>query len=274
MIFSINMDNKLQDRIRLAEMKERHKNKLKPWYKKWWGVIILLLGAIIISLVTMSGIYIYQSVKKINADREALYSGQRPDLIKLLVEGQGRPYLGNPESEIIIVEFSDFACPYCKENQAAIKSIITKYGQQVKLIYRNLILHEESLSLSMASLCAGEQQKSGNSLFWPMHDKLFDLQGKISSVDDLTKIAVNLGANEKTFLECMASQKYLGVINADMESASTLNLTGSPTWFVNNYQVDGLITEEELDSMIKELIKNGTAIDVTEQTTDNAEIQK
>ncbi len=101
MIFSINMDNKLQDRIRLAEMKERHKNKLKPWYKKWWGVIILLLGAIIISLVTMSGIYIYQSVKKINADREALYSGQRPDLIKLLVEGQGRPYLGNPESEII-----------------------------------------------------------------------------------------------------------------------------------------------------------------------------
>ena len=99
MIFSINMDNKLQDRIRLAEMKERHKNKLKPWYRKWWGVIILLLGAITIALVTMSGIYIYQSVQRINSDREALYSGQRPDLIKLLVEDQGRPYLGNADAD-------------------------------------------------------------------------------------------------------------------------------------------------------------------------------
>lgn len=267
------MDNKLQDRIHLAEMKERHKNKLKPWFKKWWGVVILLLGIIIISLVTMSGIYIYQSVKKINADRDALYSGQRPDLIKLLVEGQGRPYLGNTDADIVIVEFSDFACPYCKENQAAINAIMTKYGKQVKLIYRNLILHESSAALSLASLCAGEQKKNGNSLFWPMHDKLFNLQDKISS-DDLPKIAVAIGADEKTFSECMSSQKYLGVINSDMEAATTLNLTGSPTWFVNNYQIDGLVTEAELESMIKELIKNGTAIDVTTTAATSTEIQK
>lgn len=273
MIFSINMDNKLQDRIRLAEMKERHKNKLKPWYRKWWGIIILLLGAITIALVTMSGIYIYQSVQRINSDREALYSGQRPDLIKLLVEDQGRPYLGNADADIVIVEFSDFACPYCKENQAAIKSIITKYGNQVKLIYRNLILHEDSAALSLASLCAGEQQKNGNSLFWPMHNKLFDLQGKISSTDDLIKIATSLGADEKTFSECLVNQKYLGVINSDMEAANTLGITGSPTWFVSNYQIDGLVTEEELESMIKELIKNGTAIDVTNTAT-TTEIQK
>lgn len=259
------MDTDLKDRIRLAEMKSRHQNKLKPWYKKWWGITIITLSALIISFVTMSAIYVYQSVQKINTDRAALYSGQRPDLIKLLVEGQGRPYLGNINGEIIIVEFSDFACPYCKENQPAIKAIMKKHGDKVKLIFRNLILHEDSQSLSLASLCAGEQQKSGNSLFWPMHDKLFDLQGKITEAD-LPKIAAGIGADEKVFSECLASKKYLGILQADMDAATTMEINGSPTWFINNYKVDGMVSEEELESMINELAKEGSAIETTTST--------
>lgn len=259
------MDNELQDRIRLADIKARHKNKLKPWYKKWWGVTTIILAMIILSLVTMAVLYVYQSAKRINTDREALYSGKRPDLIKLLVEGQNRPFLGNPEAKIVIVEYSDFACPYCKDNQAAIKSILKKYGAQVKLVFRNLILHEDSESLSLAALCAGEQQKNGNSLFWPMHDQLFNLQGKITAAD-LPKIATGLGANEETFNTCLKSGKYLGILNIDMENANALEITGSPTWFINNYKIDGLVTEEELESMIKELITNGPGVDETNVT--------
>ncbi|MCX6795248.1 MAG: DsbA family protein [Candidatus Falkowbacteria bacterium] len=254
------MDNELQDRIRMAGMKERHKNKLIPWYKKWWGIMILIILALTISLVTMAGIYVYQSVTRINADRAALYSGKRPDLIKLLVEGENRPYLGNPKADIIIVQFSDFACPYCKENQPAIKAIMSKYGNQVKMIFRNLILHTDSEELALAALCAGEQQNKGGSLFWPMHDRLFDLQGKINN-GDLPKIAASLGADEKIFSTCLTSKKYLGVLSSDMEVANTLQITGSPTWFVNNYKVDGLISQEELESMIQELIKNGPGVE-------------
>ncbi|MFZ4648268.1 MAG: DsbA family protein [Patescibacteria group bacterium] len=267
------MDNELQDRIRLADMKERHKNKLKPWYKKWWGVTIIILGAITISLVTMAAIYVYQSAQRINADRTALYSGQRPELIKSLIEGQGRPYLGNANSDIVIVEYSDFACPYCKENQPAIKAIMKKYSGQVKMIFRNLILHQDSEYLSLASLCAGEQQKNGSSLFWPMHDQLFNLQGKITETD-LPKIATALGADEKTFSACMASKKYLGVLSSDMETASTLQITGSPTWFINNYKIDGVVSEAELESMIKELITNGTGVDQVITTSTSTETKK
>lgn len=258
------MPNKLEDRIRFAKMKSRHKGKLKPWYKKWWGVVILILGAVTISFVTMSAIYVYQSVTRINADREALYSGKRPDLIKLLVEGVGRPYVGNPDAEIVIVEFSDFSCPYCQENQAAIRSIMAKYGDKVKLIYRNLILHEDSEYLSLASLCAGEQKdKNGENLFWPMHHKLYDLQGKIK-YDDLVSIAAEIGADKKTFYECLVSEKFIPNLKSDMDSAKTLQITGSPSWFINNFKIDGLVSEEEFENMIQELIRSGTALEPLE----------
>ena len=211
-------------------------------------------------------IYIYQTVKKINADRAALYSGQRPDVAKLIVEGQGRPYLGNPNADIVIVEFSDFTCPYCKENEPVIKAIMAKYSKQVKFIYRNLLLHQDSGQLALASLCAGEQQKNGVSLFWPMHDQLFNLQGKIGD-GDLTKIAVALGANEKTFQNCLDTQKYAGILNDDMSSANTIGITGSPAWLINNYKIDGEVTQEEMESMIQELLKNGPGL---EAPTSNA----
>ncbi len=59
-----------------------------------------------------------------------------------------------------------------------------------------------------------------------------------------------------------------------METATTLEITGSPTWFVNNYKVDGVISEEELESMIKELIKNGTGVEGANPTATSTEIKK
>jgi protein-disulfide isomerase len=169
-----------------------------------------------------------------------------------LREGTSNYYLGTNNPELTIVMFSDLNCPYCKKAFTVItEEIIKQYSNKIKIIYRDLpIMGKDSIALSLASRCAGEQGK-----YWNMIDKLFEKQGEFE-LKELPDIAEQIGVNRLQFINCMAEERYLTAIRQDMKDADTININRTPTYLFNDYKATGHIKKEQFELYINNLLKN------------------
>ena len=223
----------------------------KSWYKKWWGVLLIIFAIFILSLIVASGFYIFDVVKKIKSGEIAgkNVSNQITGGKKYSAEGADNYWIGSAKPKVTIVEFTDFACYYCKNSFSKIREISVKHKDDVKIIFRDYPMHEESLDLAMAGRCAGEQ-----GLFWLMHDKLFQNQG-LSEKQQLVNLAEQIGADIVKFSQCLNSDKYVSQIQKDYVDGEKLGVTGTPTWFINGYRVKGDVPYELFLEMVEEMIK-------------------
>ena len=207
------------------------------WHKKWWGKLIIAAGVFLLVLLVAFGFYLFDAVQRIRKD-EVLgqitsYKNFIGDKQKIALGNGDNYWIGSANPKITIVEFFDFECPYCKNSFPKIREIGIKYKNDVKIIVRDYPMHENSPDLAMAGRCAGEQ-----GLFWPMHDKLFANQG-VSGKEQLAEMANQIGANIERFKDCFDKQKYIIQIRKDFADGEDLEITGTPTWFVNGYRIDG-----------------------------------
>jgi len=226
----------------------------------------IIIGAIVVPVVLFILLIIYSfvanvfyrsdNIKKGNYDvinqpvsqsntPKVLYSEQK----KKLVEGLGNQTFGAENPKVTIVEFADFACPYCKASFTSLREVSTLYKDKVKLIFRDWPGHTNSVSLAMAAHCAGEQGK-----FWEMHDKLYANQSETFGADknDLATLASELGIYNDQFQTCFDNQKYLSRIQKDIVDGETLGVIGTPTWFFNGEKVEGELTKLDLEKIIKQ----------------------
>lgn len=244
----------LNERLKYAEMKARHSKVLLPWYKKWWGILII----VIFLLIIVDIIIVYsQEVNKLKnptpIDPQKTLEEQRAAR-KKAVKGNGDNYsYGTSTPEITIIEFADFSCPYCRDSAAGMRKVVEEFKDKVKIIYRDYPLHKNSLDLALGARCAGEQGK-----FWEIHDVLFANQDRLSNSEviksDLNSIASELKLDTAKFSACLDSQKYLSSIKADFDDAEILEIKGTPSWFVNNYELTGFMAEDKFRELINGLI--------------------
>jgi len=225
----------------------------KKWYQKWWGVLLIIFSLLVIITIISSAMYFFNTKKaiesgalQIDPETGEVFNPQE------LREGTSNYYLGTKNPELTIVMFSDLNCPYCKKAFNVItEEIIKSYSNKVKIIYRDLpILGEDSIALSLAGRCAGEQGK-----FWNMIDKLFERQGEFE-LEELPDIAEQIGANRLQFINCMAEERYLGAIRQDMKDADTMNIDRTPTYMFNEYKASGHIEKDQFELYINNLLEN------------------
>jgi protein-disulfide isomerase len=218
--------------------------------KSWWGKLFLLISFLILTLFAAFVFYLVNQVKEIRkgqanqVDIGSVTSGKKYD-----IPIGSNYWIGAAAPKITIIEFSDFACPYCKNSFPNIREIGVKYKDKVKIIFKDLPLHDESPLLAMGGRCAGEQ-----GLFWLMHDKLFVNQG-ISTTAQVESLANQIGADTDRFDSCLLNSKYLKEIENDYNTAQELGITGTPTWFINGYRVNGDIPHDEFIKLIDGMLK-------------------
>jgi len=237
----------LEERTKYLELKERYKKQLRPWYKKWWGVLIIVIFGLIIILGTASGFYIYSEIQRINTEDTNNQQLNSSTALQKAINGPGTNYFLGPDTgaELTIIEFSDFACPYCEKAHTILKKIVSRYPGKVKIVYRDMPLHENSVELALGARCAGEQGK-----FWEMHDQLFANQSSLIGTGEplasvIYGLAGTIGLNAATFNDCYTNKKYMGNISGDFSDGSTLNLKGTPSWFLNGKLLSGYIPEAD-----------------------------
>ena len=153
---------------------------------------------------------------------------------------------GNPKAPVMIVEFSDYQCPYCHQVEPTVKALLSKYGDKVSLSYRDFPLtsiHSQAEIAAVASRCALEQGK-----FWEYHDQLFATT-KLEK-DDLLEYAHNVKLDEKQFGTCLASEKYKAEIDKDLQDGRKAGITGTPGFFINGVEASGNQPQESFARII------------------------
>ena len=155
---------------------------------------------------------------------------------------------GDPKASIIILEFSDFQCPYCQSVEPTLKSLLAKYEGRVSLSYRDFPLrdiHSQSQMAAEAGRCAGEQGK-----FWEFHDLLFAHQNKLSQ-EDLFEQASILNLDNKQFAACLNSGKYKAQIEEDLQLGLRSGLNGTPGFIINGTLLTGNLPQDSFEKIIE-----------------------
>ncbi len=169
---------------------------------------------------------------------------------------------GNTEAGVMVLEFSDYQCPYCKRIQSTIQKLVEKYQERVAFGYRHfpLSFHTEADEAAIAAECAREQGK-----FMEMHEMLYAYQ-KGQSIKELKRYARQIMLkNPKKFDECLDTERYREQVDQDIEDGSALGITGTPGFFIGSYntktrQVEGEVLSgaqpiSAFESMINKYLK-------------------
>jgi len=157
---------------------------------------------------------------------------------------ENRPAQGNPRATIIITEYSDFFCSYCKQASFELEKLVSKYPDKIKLEFRYYPLSDSSFLVARAAECAQAQNK-----FWPYHDLLFAHSSNISS-SSLISMASQVGMDLNSFNQCLAEQETLAVVNYDLSQAVRMGVRGTPTIFVNGQEMSLSAVEAQVERLI------------------------
>jgi len=210
-----------------------------------------LIGIVVLIIIT--GLTAYEShirrldlndrveklanVMGIRLDPASLPSKPGPAPTKIYeIRTEGAPSLGPQTAPVTIAEFSDFQCEYCAVVEPTLTQIREVYKDEVRIIWKNLPLtsmHKNAMGAALASEAAYNQGK-----FWEFHDKLFANQDKLD-LESLKQYAGDLGLNTSKFEIDLQSSEVKKRVDEDMSEASSLDVTGTPTFFVNGHLLVG-----------------------------------
>lgn len=170
------------------------------------------------------------------------------------VESGDDPAEGPPaqEAKLTIVEFADFQCPFSKDEATIYRTLMRKYGDRVRFVYRDYpleSLHPDAKQAALAAECAREQGK-----FWAYHDKLY-VNAPALAFPDLTGYAEQAGLDPVQFEKCLVDERYKDKVAADEALAAKLGLRGTPTFFLNGQRVEGAIPADVFEGLIEKLLK-------------------
>lgn len=140
---------------------------------------------------------------------------------------------GNPDADIVFVEYSDTECPFCKRFHTVMKQVIDEYGKSGKVawVYRHfpiINLHPKAPKEAEATECAAEQ--GGNAKFWEYIDRLFEITPANNGLDasELPKIADDIKLSRSQFEECLASDRHARRVESDYQDGVTGGANGTP----------------------------------------------
>lgn len=169
---------------------------------------------------------------------------------------EGDIQVGNKDSKISVIEFSDFQCPYCKKyHEEVISKMLKEYGDKINFVYKQypLNFHAQANSAALAAACANEQGK-----FVAYADKLYasqDVWGKLKDASATFKTyASQTGLNAAQFGKCLDDKKYQDQITRNQEEAQNFGVNGTPSTFINDEFQNGLSTYEALKEKLDKML--------------------
>lgn len=152
--------------------------------------------------------------------------------VEILALREDDHVLGNPNADVVIIEYSDPECPFCKRFHDTMIQVMDQYGKsgQVAWVYRHfpLDMHPKAPKEAEALECAGAL--GGNSAFWKYTDRLYEVTPSNNGLDaaELPKIASELGLDVNAFNLCLSSGKFAARVNKDFADGATIGVRGTP----------------------------------------------
>ncbi|MEK7175787.1 MAG: thioredoxin domain-containing protein [Patescibacteria group bacterium] len=184
--------------------------------------------AIVVAGGLVAGAIYFGSTGSPQAAKRQLTTGTNIDIPAVTEKDHIR---GSRDTKLVIVEYSDTECPYCKTFHNTMKEILRSYGADVAWVYRQFPipqLHARASKEAVATECAAEL--GGDIAFWSYLDKIFEITESNDSLDpaELPKIAATVGLDVNAFNACLSSGRYTEFITKSIAEAIKAGALGTP----------------------------------------------
>lgn len=170
------------------------------------------------------------------------------------------PMRGERDALVTIVVFSDFQCPFCSRLEPTLDSVRSRYGRDVRIIWKNQPLSFHQNAKPAAEAAQGVFELGGNQAFWRFHDKAFANQSSLNR-DTYEMWARNEGVDSAAFSRGLSSHRWEMKVDEDSRLASRVGALGTPTSFVNGIKLSGAQPLSKFEDTIDdELAKARSAV--------------
>jgi protein-disulfide isomerase len=193
---------------------------------------------------------ILESVEKYQREQQQQQSAAREKIVSQITSNPGAIVGKSPKrgtGKVVLVEFSDFQCPYCAKAHDSVEQFVNKRSADVTLVYKHLPLtqiHNEAMPAAQAAWAAQQQNK-----FWEFHDALFANQAKLGTAF-YQETAKKLGLDGAKFDHDRGSAAAKSAVEADVQLARSLELNGTPTFIMNGQLFSGAVPVEEFEKRL------------------------
>ncbi len=184
---------------------------------------------------------------------------ERPDFYRwytsqpvVAVPSDGGNARGRADAPVTIIEFSDFECGHCAAFDASLESVLRRFGDSVRVVFRHFPLdadcngrvpghfHPQACLAAVAAECAAEQDR-----FWEYHRLLFANQRQLSR-QFFVDSAAELGLDQHRFTSCLAGEAARTRVRHDAQVGGELGIDSTPTLFINGRKIEGALDAQRL----------------------------
>lgn len=182
-----------------------------------------------------------------------------PDKVNLAkINPKNRPMKGPSSAPILVVEYSDLQCPYCKSAHEILdKDLMTAFPKKVKWIFKHFPLtniHPWAMAGAIAVACAGKQKSEAA---WAIEGAYFSQQ-KETTVENVKakalEAAKKTGIDMEKFESCYDKKESMDIVQADMEEAQSLKVNSTPTIFINGRMIQGFRDFDQVRTIINDML--------------------
>jgi protein-disulfide isomerase len=171
------------------------------------------------------------------------------------IHTQFQPNLGTAGAPVVLVVFSDLQCPHCKgEAEMLRQNLIQNYPKDVRLYFKDFpieSLHPWAKAAAMAGRCIFGQS---NDAFWAYHDWVFSHQDSLTPANLQQQILDwakdQKGLDSAKLAACMEKKTSEAEVDAEMKEAHELDITGTPTMFINGRRIPQSIDWPNLKNIL------------------------
>lgn len=168
---------------------------------------------------------------------------------------EGAPSFGPENAAVQIYVFSDFECPYCREEAKVLRQDIAKeHAKDVRVIFKNFPLssiHPWARAAAVAGSCIAEQNGGA---FWAYHDWAYAHQSEINAAnvrDKVLEFAKSQPVNSQKLTACIDSNATASQVDKAIEEGRLLGIVQTPTLFVNGRTVAGALSADQMNLLIR-----------------------
>ena len=166
---------------------------------------------------------------------------------------------GSKDAQVLLIEYSDFQCPYCASFHPTAQKALAEYGDKLAWAYRHFPLdsiHPSARPAANASECMAELV--GEEGFWKFADEVF---ANPAGLTDLSATAVKLGVNKAAFDACLSEKRYDEIVNSDYQEGIDAGVAGTPGNYIVNskgevWKLPGAVPYESLKQTIEEALSS------------------
>lgn len=168
---------------------------------------------------------------------------------------------GNPNAPILVIEYSDYDCPFCKNFHETMTKVMEEYGVTGKVgwVYRQFPLeqlHPNAPRLSEAAYCVGEL--GGTDAYWKFSDQVFGTR-EVNDKTNMTKLpefAATAGVDKAKFTSCLDSGKFKDKVAASITEGAAAGAQGTPYSIVTVGGQQAVINGAQPYTVVKQIIDN------------------